>query len=79
MKLLKNWDFMRFLRLGIGLWIGYSAIAEQQFILGLLSAWFIVQAVLNMGCSGGACGTLPSTKIKSTNLKLENTTFEEVK
>lgn len=78
MKLLNNWDFMRFIRLGIGLWIGYSAIAEQQLVLGLLAALFIVQAVLNMGCTAGACGTLPSAK-QSMKQKLKNTTFEEVK
>ncbi len=78
MKLLNNWDFMRFIRLGIGLWIGYSAIAEQQFVLGLLAAFFIVQAVLNIGCAGGTCGTLPSAK-RSMKQKLKNTTFEEVK
>ncbi len=78
MKLLNNWDFMRFIRLGIGLWIGYSAIAEQQLLLGLLAALFIVQAVLNMGCAGGACGTLPSAK-RSVKQKIKNTTFEEVK
>ena len=78
MKLLKNWDFMRFLRLGIGLWIGYSAISEQQIILGAMAGLFIIQALLNIGCASGTCSTLPSAR-RPMSHKIKNTTFEEIK
>ncbi len=78
MKLLKNWDFIRFLRLGIGLWIGYSAIEEQQIILGALASLFIIQSLLNIGCASGTCSTLPSAR-RPMNHKIEKTTFDEIK
>ena len=55
MKLLKNWDFIRFLRLGIGLWLGYAAISEHQIIVGVMAGLFLLQAIMNIGCGSKGC------------------------
>ena len=78
-SILSNWNFMRFLRLGMGLWLVYSAIFEGQWIFGLLGAFFAFQAIMNVGC---ACGTgncvLPSEKRNVTNSENE-ISYEEVR
>ncbi len=74
---LKNWDFMRFLRLGIGLWLAYSAITEHQPIIGAMAGLFILQALLNMGCGSGGCNVASGKK--NITSKPEDITFEEVK
>lgn len=75
--ILKNWSFMRFLRLGVGLWMAYTAILDRQPVIGLMAVMFLIQALFNMGCVGGACN-LPTTKETITS-KPENVNFEEVK
>lgn len=51
----KNWDFMRLLRLGIGLWLGYAAITEHQVIIGVMAGLFLLQALMNIGCGSKGC------------------------
>jgi hypothetical protein len=75
--LLKNWDFIRFLRLGIGLWLGYAAISEHQLIIGVMAGLFLLQAIMNIGCGSKGCN-VPFSK-SNTNQKVEDISFEEVK
>ncbi|NBB20972.1 hypothetical protein GVN20_16510 [Runella sp. CRIBMP] len=75
---LKNWDFMRILRMGMGLWLIYSAFVDHQPLLGLLGGLFALQAIMNVGCCGsGGCAT-PNTR-QSTSKTIEETHYEEVK
>ncbi len=75
---LKNWDFMRILRMGMGLWLIYSAFVDHQPLLGLLGGLFALQAIMNVGCCGaGGCAT-PNTR-QSTQKNIEKTQYEEVK
>jgi hypothetical protein len=76
-NILKNWDFMRFLRLGIGLWLAYAAFTEQQVIVGVMAALFLLQALLNIGCGSKGCNV--SSNRRSVNPKIEDISFEEVK
>lgn len=75
--ILTGWNFMRWLRLAIGLVIAYQAYATQNGLLGLLAGIFIFQAVANAACCGaGACTTAPG---KQNFDKTEDVEFEEIK
>ena len=75
--LLTNWNFMRFLRLGIGIYIAVQAIATQSAFSGVVAVFFIYQAVSNTGCCGSNGCALP---IKKSNTdKTEEVDFEEIK
>jgi hypothetical protein len=48
--ILKNWDLVRMLRFGMGLWVLYSSFTEHQPLLGLIGVFFVYQALMNVGC-----------------------------
>ena len=74
--LTSDWHFMRFVRLGIGLVIGFNAIQDGNGLLGLLSGLFIFQALSNTGCCGaGACS---ATKQESRTPQTEEISFTEI-
>lgn len=52
-----KWDFTRIFRLllGVGLFIGYLSAGEAIYLLG--GIFFSLQAIFNIGCSGGNCET----------------------
>jgi len=75
--LLTNWNFMRFLRLGIGIYIAVQAIETQSVFSGIVAVFFIYQAVTNSGCCGTNGCAVP---IKKSNPdKTEDVDFEEIK
>jgi hypothetical protein len=75
--LLTNWNFMRFLRLGIGIYIAVQAIDTQSVFSGIVAVFFIYQAVTNTGCCGSNGCAVP---IKKSNPdKTEEVDFEEIK
>ncbi|WP_041343382.1 hypothetical protein [Runella slithyformis] len=76
--LLSNWNFMRMLRMGMGLWFMYSAVAEHQPLLGLMGGLFAVQAAMNLGCCGSAGCAAPNTRPNTSKIS-EETQYEEVK
>lgn len=56
-KYLAEWDLSRIIRLvlGVALGIGYLSTKESFYLIGGLI--FTTQAILNIGCPGGACAT----------------------
>jgi len=73
--LLQPWDLMRILRLGMALWLAYSAFTDKQPLLGLLAGIFALQALFNVGCCGAKnCATKTNSK-----RGIEETIYEEVK
>ncbi len=61
-QLLANWHPMRWVALGVGLFLIAGAIASAEPALGLLAIFFLFQAVTNTGCmvghcTGGSCHT----------------------
>ena len=60
--LLTNWHPMRWVALGIGIFLAANGIMAGEPALGLLSLFFLFQAVTNTGCmvghcAGGSCST----------------------
>ncbi len=75
--LFRNWHFMRWLRLGLGIFIAVQAIKMQDPLSGLIAAVFLFQAITNTGCCGaGGCG-IPNIKRKTD--PTEEAEFTEIK
>lgn len=64
--LLKNWDFVRTLRLLIGLGVGGYAAWAGDYFLAALGGLFIIQAVFNLSCCGSGGCSVASQKRHST-------------
>ena len=72
-----GWDFMRWLRLVMGLIVAYQAFELQNGLLGILAGLFIFQALANAACcGGGACNTAPR---KQHSDKTDDVEFEGIK
>lgn len=66
---LTGWHFMRWLRLGLGIFIGVQAIQFQDAFSGFIAVFFLFQAVTNTGCCGSSGCTMPQTPATSTDLE----------
>lgn len=75
--LFTGWHFMRWLRLGFGIFFAVHAIQTHDTLAGFVSAFFLFTAVTNTGCCGAKGCAAPTNK--SNTDKLEETTFEEIK
>jgi hypothetical protein len=75
--LFNNWNFMRFLRLGLGIYIAIQAVETLSIVSGVVAVFFLFQAITNTGCCGSNGCALPTNKSNST--KTEEVKFEEIK
>lgn len=75
--LFTNWHFMRWLRLGLGIFIAIQAIQLHDTLTGFIAALFLFQAATNIGCCGTRGCAVPTTKNNTD--KIEEVTFEEFK
>lgn len=75
--LFTGWHFMRWLRLGLGVFIAIQAIRAQDTLSGFIATFFLFQAVTNMGCCGSNGCPVPASKNDSD--KIEDVKFEEIK
>jgi hypothetical protein len=53
--LLKNWHFVRWLRLGLGLFLIYQSVVGNDHIIGFFGAFLLFQAATNTGCGPSGC------------------------
>ena len=75
--LLQNWNFMRFLRLGLGIYIAVQAVETLSIFSGIVAVFFIFQAITNTGCCGSNGCAVPTKK--SNSAKTKEVEFEEIK
>jgi len=75
--LFTNWHFMRWLRLGAGIFIAVLAFRHHDSLSGLVAAFFLFQAVTNTGCCGAGGCSVPTIKTQAD--KEQDGEFEEVK
>jgi hypothetical protein len=67
--LFTNWNFVRWVRLGLGIIVGILAIQMQDGLLGLLAAFFLFQSFTNSGCCAyNSCPVPKSTDNKPKEL-----------
>lgn len=73
----RNWNFMRFLRLGLGIYISVQAFETLSFLSGAVAVFFLFQAITNTGCCGtNSCEVTTKKSNSDTNTEIE---FEEIK
>jgi uncharacterized membrane protein HdeD (DUF308 family) len=82
-RLTTNWHLMRIMRLGIGILILVMGFQTKDWITGVLSAFFIFQAVTDTGCCGtSSCNiegnTMPAGRIIDTDNGKQKI-YEEIK
>jgi hypothetical protein len=75
--LLTDWNFMRILRLGLGIYISVQAVETQSILSGVVAVFFIFQAITNTGCCGSKGCAVPLKKNNSD--KIEEAEYEEIK
>jgi hypothetical protein len=77
-SLKQRWDFVRILRLVIGVTVIGQAFIMQEWLLGIGGGMLTTMAVLNIGCCGTqGCAVTP--KKDAVKLSPDETRFEEVK
>lgn len=74
--LLNDWNLMRFIRLGLGLYIGIQAYQTQSILSGILASFLLYQVITNTGCCGTSGCSLPAKKGKTDSI--EEVEFEEI-
>ncbi len=67
--LFTGWHFMRWLRLGVGIFIGIQAIQMHHPISGFIAAFFLFQALTNTGCCGVNNCSVPAEKINRDKIE----------
>ena len=75
--LFNDWNFMRFLRLGLGIYITVQAVETLSILSGVVAVFFLFQAITNTGCCGSKGCAFPTKK--SNSAKTEEVQFEEIK
>ncbi len=73
--ILNNWNFMRFLRLGLGIAIIVQSALAGNWAMGIVGLLFTAMPVFNIGCCGTAGCATPINKSSET---LKDTRYEEV-
>lgn len=72
-----GWNFIRWLRLGLGIFIAIQAIQNQEWLSGIIASFLLFQAVANTGCCGTNECSAPAPK--NSQEKIEEVEFEELK
>lgn len=76
--LLHNWNFMRILRLGIGVWALVSAVQTREPLVGFMGLVLMGMALMNLGCCGASgCNTYSNQKSEPSH-EAEEVQYEEV-
>lgn len=75
-SLLSGWNLMRFIRLGLGIYISIQAFQTQSILSGILAVFLFYQVLTNTGCCGTAGCSLPAKKSNSD--AIEAVEFEEI-
>lgn len=73
---LKTWDFIRVLRLALGVFVAVQGAIGGDWLFMAAGALFSLMPILNIGCCGAAGCNAPVSK---SNKSVEDISFEEVK
>ncbi|MEO7047517.1 MAG: hypothetical protein ABI091_19615 [Ferruginibacter sp.] len=74
-SILNNWNYIRLLRLVIGIAIMVQGILTKDILFGIAGLLFTAMAVFNAGCCGTAGCNVP---IKKTSLTTKDIRNEEL-
>lgn len=56
----RNWDFMRVVRLAVGVFIMVQGYQESQWLIVGAGAFFSLMPLLNIGCCGSSACSIPA-------------------
>jgi len=73
-----GWGFMRWLRLGFGLYLAFNGWQDNDMMAGAFGAFFLFQAVTNTGCCAASGCAVPQNKSAKTSTT-QDVSFEEIK
>lgn len=73
-----QWNLMRWLRLGVGLFLLWQLTQKPDIITGFVSAFFLFQAITNTGCCGASGCSIPA-KGNEASRRREGSKEEEIK
>jgi branched-subunit amino acid transport protein len=59
--ILSGWNFMRWLRLIMGIYIIITSITGKNYVFAMIGGFFVFQAITNSGCA--ACAAVPVSKV----------------
>jgi hypothetical protein len=76
-SLFTGWNFIRWLRLILGIAIASQAVETKDMFVGIIAVLLIYQAIANIGCCGVNNCTIPTTK--NNNTQLQEPEYEELK
>lgn len=74
--ILKNWNFVRLLRLAIGIFLLVEASLSQNWFLVAVAALFVLMPLLNFGCCATGNCSVPQNNPKKSSDEVE---YEEIK
>ena len=73
--ILSNWNFMRFVRLVLGIAIIVQSVLVKDWTMGILGVLFTSMPIFNIGCCGvGGC----ATPVKKNTESTKDISYEEV-
>jgi hypothetical protein len=76
-RILAPWDWLRIIRLVIGVSVVFQAVVMQSWLLVAAGVLLALMALLNMGC--GVNGCAPVTRAPEPPGKDQEISFEEIK
>lgn len=77
--LLSGWNFLRIVRLVLGLALVIQAIQQQFWAAGLLGGLLVFQSLSNTGCCGPSGCRVPPARInKKNNNSVDPIEYKEV-
>jgi hypothetical protein len=76
-KILQPWDWLRVVRLIIGVSVVFQSVLMQSWLLVAAGVMLTAMAVLNIGCGLNGCSVPPARRDTVTETK--DIHFEEVK
>ena len=81
-RVFTNWHLVRLFRLGIGIMMLVAGIQNKDWMIGLVSAFFLYQALTDTGCCGTKACYAPKTRKTASSVgpaSDETIEYEEVK
>lgn len=70
---------MRIMKLGLALWLGYSAYLDYQPLLGVLAFIVGIQAIMNTGCGSSRGCSAPRSSTTKAPIEAKEVTYEEIR
>jgi len=77
LTLFTHWNLMRWIRLAIGIYLAAQAMQMHDVLSGIVSAFFLFQALTNTGCCGVNGCARPATSKKSDDF--QEVEYDEIK